>query len=87
MRRRHDNRGATLSLVVVTTLVIMVLGMGIFFLTKLLGGARELQNATDSGNLNVAKQSLRTPDLKLFPTARTTCLVHAWHWCNKIFLS
>lgn len=66
MRRRNDKRGATLSLVVVTTLVIMVLGMGIFFLTKLLGGARELQNATDSGNLNVAKQSLRTPALNLF---------------------
>jgi hypothetical protein len=66
MRRRHGKRGATLSLVVVTTLVIMVIGMGIFFLTKLLGGARELQNATDSGNLNVAKQSLRSPSLKLF---------------------
>lgn len=66
MRRRHGKRGATLSLVVVTTLVIMVIGMGIFFLSKLLGGARELQNATDSGNLNVAKQSLRYPSLKLF---------------------
>ncbi|MBS1953036.1 MAG: hypothetical protein JST89_02560 [Cyanobacteria bacterium SZAS-4] len=66
MRRRHDKRGATLSLVVVTTLVIMVAGMAIFFLSKLLGGARELQNATDSGNLNVAKQSLRYPPLKLF---------------------
>ncbi len=66
MRRHHGKRGATLSLVVVTTLVIMVIGMGIFFLSKLLGGARELQNATDSGNLNVAKQSLRYPSLKLF---------------------
>lgn len=69
MRRRHGKRGATLSLVVVTTLVILVLGMGIFFLTKLLGGARELQNATDSGNLNVAKQSLRYPSLKLFSSS------------------
>ncbi len=65
-RRQHGKRGATLSLVVVTALVIMVIGMGIFFLSKLLGGARELQNATDSGNLNVAKQSLRAPALKLF---------------------
>jgi hypothetical protein len=63
MRKRQ---GATLSLVVAVTFVIIVLGVGFFFLAKIIGGARELQNAVDSGNLNVAKSSLRTPVVRAF---------------------
>ncbi|CAM6001764.1 unnamed protein product [Sphagnum balticum] len=42
-----------------------MLGLGVFFLVKILGGARELQHAVDSGNLNVAKQALRSPTINI----------------------
>lgn len=66
MHPKKRRRGATLGLVAVVTIVLVVLGLGIFFLIKILGGQRELQNAVDSGVLNVAKQSLRTPTVNLF---------------------
>jgi len=59
-------RGATLGLVIATTFLLSIVGIAIVFFCLLLGGARELQNATDSGNLNVAKQSLRYPSLNVF---------------------
>jgi len=43
-----------------------MIGVGVFFLTKILGGARELQHAVDSGNLNVAKQALRSPAINIY---------------------
>lgn len=58
MRRK---RGSTLGLVAVVTVVLVIVGIGIFFLTKLLGGGRELANATDAGSLNVAKRAIRFP--------------------------
>ncbi|HEY9788107.1 MAG TPA: hypothetical protein V6D17_22150, partial [Candidatus Obscuribacterales bacterium] len=61
-RRR---RGATLGLVGVCALVIAVLGFGLFFFMQIIGGGRELANATDSGALNVAKQALKTPSKDL----------------------
>lgn len=63
MKRR---RGATLALVAALTLFIIVIGVGFFFLVKMLGGGRELQHAVDAGNLNVAKQSMRRPFLRIF---------------------
>lgn len=54
-RRR---KGATLGLVAVCVLVIIIIGIGGFFLCKLFGGGREVANATDAGALNVAKQAL-----------------------------
>ena len=42
-------------------LVIIVVGAAIFFLTKVMGGGRELANATDAGAMNIAKNALRTP--------------------------
>ncbi|HEY9787890.1 MAG TPA: hypothetical protein V6D17_21055, partial [Candidatus Obscuribacterales bacterium] len=59
-------RGATLALVAAATLLIALLGLAFFFLIKILGGGRELQHAVDAGNLNVAKQSLRRPNLAIF---------------------
>src|SRR6516164_3576047 len=59
-------RGATLGLVAALALVITLLGIAFFFFAKLVGGHRELEHATDSGNLNVAKQSLRSPYLRVF---------------------
>lgn len=58
MRRR---KGATLGLVALATLLLIVLGIAFFFLTKLLGGSRELQHSSDAGTLNIAKQSLQQP--------------------------
>lgn len=63
---RKRNRGATLALIAALTLFIVVIGLGFFFLVKMLGGGRELQHAVDAGNLNVAKQSMRRPFLRIF---------------------
>lgn len=58
IRRR---RGATLGLVAILVLLILLAGIGFFFFVKVLGGGRELANATDSGIVNVAKHALRDP--------------------------
>lgn len=58
LRRR---RGATLGLVAVIVLFIAILGIGFFFLSKIMGGGREVANATDAGAMNVAKRSLMEP--------------------------
>ena len=63
---RKRSRGATLALVAALLLFIIVIGLGFFFLVKMLGGGRELQHAVDAGNLNVAKQSMRRPFLRIF---------------------
>lgn len=56
-QRRHH--GATMGLVVICILVIAVLGVGAYFLIKMMGGGREIANATDAGVLNVAKHVIR----------------------------
>lgn len=60
LRRR---RGATLGLVAVIVLVIAILGIGFFFLSKIMGGGREVANATDAGAMNVAKRALMEPNV------------------------
>lgn len=55
---KRQSQGATLPLVIATTLILVVIGIFLFFLIQLIGGAREFQNAVDSGNLNVAKSAL-----------------------------
>jgi hypothetical protein len=52
--------GATLGLIIVCVLVIIVIGIGCFFLAKICGGGREVTNATDAGTLNVAKEAVRS---------------------------
>lgn len=42
-----------------------MVGVAFFVWMKLVGGGKELQHATDSGNLNVAKQALRAPGIAL----------------------
>jgi hypothetical protein len=44
--------------VAVCVLVIIVLGVGFFILSQILGGGREVANATDAGVLNVARRAL-----------------------------
>ncbi len=51
-------KGATLGLVAVCVMVIIVVGVGVYFLAKILGGGREVANATDAGALHVAKTSM-----------------------------
>jgi hypothetical protein len=58
-RRR---KGATLGLVAVCVLVIIVVGIGCFFLAKIFGGNREVANATDAGALNIAKNAMKKND-------------------------
>ncbi len=62
----NRTRGATLGLIVGLTLVIIAVGACFFYLVKILGGGRELQHATDSGSLNVAKKALRSPVVRVF---------------------
>lgn len=52
-------RGATLGLVAACVFLVIVVGVGFFFLSKIIGGGREVANATDAGALNVAKAALR----------------------------
>lgn len=54
----NRRRGATLGLVAFAVLVIIVLGVGFFILSQILGGGREVANATDAGVLNVARKAL-----------------------------
>lgn len=56
--KSNRRRGATLGLVAVCVLVIIVLGVGFFILSQILGGGREVANATDAGVLNVARRAL-----------------------------
>ncbi len=60
MSVKRRRTGATLGLVAVCVLVIILLGIGFFFLSKIFGGEREVAGATDSGTLNVAKTALRS---------------------------
>jgi hypothetical protein len=48
--------------------VLTLIGVAFYFVSKLVGGHRELERATDSGNLNVAKLSVRSPRLNVFVT-------------------
>ncbi|MBS2002862.1 MAG: hypothetical protein U0103_10790 [Candidatus Obscuribacterales bacterium] len=56
---RRRRKGATLGLVAICVLVVIVIGTAVFFLIKILGGGREIANATDAGALNVAKHIIR----------------------------
>jgi len=51
--------GATLGLVAACVFFVIVIGVGFYFLSKIIGGGREVANATDAGALNVAKQALK----------------------------
>ncbi|MBS1952577.1 MAG: hypothetical protein JST89_00180 [Cyanobacteria bacterium SZAS-4] len=59
------SRGQTLGLVAVVTLVIVVFGIGCYLLMLVMGGSRETANATDAGDLSIAKNALVGPRKKL----------------------
>jgi hypothetical protein len=54
----NRRRGATLGLVAVCVFVIIVLAVGFFILAKIIGGEREVANATDAGVLIVARNAM-----------------------------
>ena len=54
-----------MALVAASILVICLIAAAFYFITKIVGGGRELQAATDSGTLNVAKQAILNPHVGL----------------------
>lgn len=57
--------GGTIPIAVVVLIFIILIGIGYFILTSILGGSRELQNAVDAGNISVATTALVAPEVKL----------------------
>lgn len=70
MKRR--NSGATLAFVAGSIIFIVIVALAFYFLSQLLGGGRELQAATNSGTLNVAKQSSIHPEVSVPNGNQTT---------------
>jgi hypothetical protein len=66
------NSGATLAFVAGSIIFIVIVALAFYFLSQLLGGGRELQAATNSGSLNVAKQSILTPKVSVPSGDQTT---------------
>lgn len=65
MATRRRSIGGTLAFVAALGLLLVLLGVAFFFYQMITGGGTELQRATDAGNLNVAKQALRSPGFAL----------------------
>ncbi len=65
MATRRRSIGGTLAFVASLGLLLVLLGIAFFFYQMITGGGTELQRATDAGNLNVAKQALRSPGFTL----------------------
>lgn len=65
MRKSRKAAGSILILTCMLVFAIIVVGVGFFILIKTFGGMRELQNATESGNLNVAKVAFKAPAVNL----------------------
>lgn len=63
MSTYRKNKGSTI-LVISFVLLICIIGVACFLLSKILGGANELTQASDSGILNAANQALITPSIK-----------------------
>lgn len=59
----RKEKGASLALTVTCTVFILLVGIGLFLVMQMVGGGREAQHATDAGNLNVAKQALKSPSI------------------------
>lgn len=65
MRSIRSAHGGTLALVVTCILIIAIVGLGLFYVMRMIGGERELDYAARSGNLNVAKQAIMKPGIAL----------------------
>ena len=60
-------RGQTMPMAVVAVIILVILGLCAIGLMAIFGGSNELQNAVDSGNLNVATMSVVGPEVQLNP--------------------
>lgn len=67
----RKTRAAAIPFVSASALVLVIIGVAACILLLILGGTRNLQHATDAGNLNVAKEALKTPSFPLTGTAYT----------------
>jgi hypothetical protein len=65
-------QGFSLAFSACLILVITIIGVALFWLLRMFGGSRELQNAADAGSLNVAKQALTSPAVSLSGDVETT---------------
>jgi len=66
---KKRSKGATTAIVALTAFVLVIIGLSMFFFIQFLAGGRKLQSAVDSGNLNVAKQAISSPQLRVIQTA------------------
>ncbi len=57
MRTRKRKRGSALALAAALAFAFIVICVGLFYISMYFGGERETKNATDSGALNVGKQT------------------------------
>lgn len=60
LRSVKRNTGASLALTLAAVFVLLLVGIGAFYMHKIFAGARELQALTDSGNLNLGKEMVAT---------------------------
>lgn len=65
MRTNRTSNGGTLALTVACTVLIVMIGIALFFVMRIMGGHRELDHSARSGNLNVAKQAIQRPFVRL----------------------
>ncbi len=69
--KREQSSGQSTALVIAAAFVVVLVGVGIFFLIQILGGSREVQNAVDAGVLQAAKTALSGPSVQLTSTPKT----------------
>jgi hypothetical protein len=64
--KRRQPAGTVLSIVFLVTFALIIIGTAFFFIAKVLGGSRELNNAADAGALNVAKFAITNPAVNVY---------------------
>lgn len=69
INRERKQAGSITAFSIACTFVLLIIGITMFFIVRLLGGNCELQSATDSGALNVAKKAVLNPYTTLSNTA------------------
>jgi hypothetical protein len=55
-RKQH---GATMGIIIVCCVILVILIVGLFHVTMLLGGSQELRNSVDAGTLNLGMQAVQ----------------------------
>ncbi len=65
----RGRRGATISLVVVCSLVMAMLVFAFFQFAMIFGGSNELRNAVDAGALNIGREAVQADSLKTTPAS------------------